>query len=201
MSQRETTAAPGADEALDASVTGTESASADRDAVLTRLMADHGAAVYGYCVRVLRDRVLAEDVLQQVFLEVHRDLDRFEGRSHIRSWLFGIASHRCQDAIKSRRRRERRFTTDDQAVALAVDTTADPRQPLDVARANQALDDCLGQLSTETRSAVLLRFHAAMSYEEMAEPLGEKADTLRARVCRALPVLRRCLEAKGLDGD
>jgi len=140
-------------------------------------------------------------VLQQTFIEAHRDLDGFKGRSAIRTWLLGIASHRCQDAIKARRRRQRRFDVDDDAVAAAVDPLADPRTPLERARIHQALDDCLGELASETRTAVLLRFQTGMSYEQMAEAVDDKADTLRARVCRALPVLKRCLEAKGWDGD
>lgn len=173
----------------------------DREAVLTRLMTDHGEAVYALCVRILRDRTLAEDVLQQTFIEAHRDLDRFQGRSSVRTWLLGIASHRCQDAIKSLRRRQRRFETDDSAMATAADPTADPVSPIERARIQRALEDCLSELSSETRSAVLLRFQSGMSYEHMAEVVGDKADTVRARVCRALPLLRRCLEGKGWDGD
>lgn len=173
----------------------------DRRTVLASLMTAHGDVVYAFCVRILRDRGLAEDVLQQVFLEVHRDLDRFQGRSTVRSWLLGIAAHRCHDAIKARRRRDARLYSDDQAITNSVDPTAGPGDRLERARLAAALEDCLASLSADSRTAVLLRFQAGMSYEEMAASLTAKSDTLHARVTRALPVLRRCLEGKGWDGE
>jgi RNA polymerase sigma-70 factor (ECF subfamily) len=164
------------------------------------LVEEHGPAVYSMCARILRDRVLAEDILQQVFLEAHRDLERFQGQSSIRTWLIGIAMHRCQDAIKARRRREQRFQADERAIDDAVDLTADPRAPLEKERVNKALGECLDELSIESRAAVLMRFHVGMSYEDMAGSVGDKPDTLRARVVRALPLVRRCLERKGWTG-
>ena len=171
----------------------------DRSMVVRQLMTDHGDAVFGICVRILRDRVLAEDVQQQVFLEAHRDLARFEGRSTLRAWLFGITTHRCQDAIKMRRRRERRFHNDDQAVRKLVDPAADPHVELDRSRVTRALDDCLAELSVENRTAILLRFQLGMSYEEMASALRTRPDTLHARVSRGLRLLRRLLETRGWD--
>jgi RNA polymerase sigma-70 factor, ECF subfamily len=168
---------------------------------LRRLMTEHGGAVYAMCVRILRDRALAEDVLQRVFLEAHRDLDRFQGRSTIRTWLIGIATHRCQDEIKARRRREKRFQTDEHAVINAPDPNSDVDGPLDRARVGKALEDCLDELSGESRAAVLLRFHAGMSYEKMGETVGDNPGTLRKRVIRALPLVRRCLESKGWSGE
>jgi hypothetical protein len=53
----------------------------DRKGAITALMDQHGAAVFNFCSRFLLDRALAEDVLQQVFLHAHRDIERFEGRS------------------------------------------------------------------------------------------------------------------------
>ena len=66
-------------------------------------MRAHGDAVLGFCIRVLRDRDLAEEMRQQTFLEAFRDFDRFQERSSRRAWLFGIASHRCLDALRKRR--------------------------------------------------------------------------------------------------
>jgi RNA polymerase sigma-70 factor (ECF subfamily) len=173
----------------------------DRRTVLARLMSEHGDTVYGLCIRILRDQTLAEDVLQQVFVEAYRDLQRFEGRSTMKTWLLAIAGHRCQDAIKARRRRDKRFLTDENAVANVADPTPDAHSRLDHARSMQALEDCIATLSAESRTAVLLRFQAGMSYEEMSAALVAKADTLHARVTRAMPVLRRCLEAKGWIGE
>src|SRR5690349_13907932 len=65
----------------------------DRKGAITALMDQHGPTVFNFCSRFLLDRVLAEDVLQQVFLHAYRDIDRFEGRSSPRTWLLRIAVH------------------------------------------------------------------------------------------------------------
>jgi RNA polymerase sigma-70 factor (ECF subfamily) len=169
----------------------------DRKAAIAALIDAHGDAVYGFCVRMLGDRVVAEDVAQQVFLEAHRDIDRFERRSSLATWLKGIANHRCRDAIKSRRRREQRLQQDDIAALHVVDPAATPTERVERAQLFAALEGCLQELSTDVRMAVVLRFQSGMTYDEMAEVLYAKPDALHARVSRALPVLRRCLESKG----
>jgi RNA polymerase sigma factor (sigma-70 family) len=169
----------------------------DRRGAITALVDAHGEAVFGFCVRVLRDRSLAEDVLQRVFLEAYRDIARFQVHSTFPAWLFGIASHRCQDALRSQRRRLHRIESNTQAAARFADPCAASSEQLERARIIAALEDCLQGLSEEARIAVLLRFQQGTSYEEMSELLETKPNTLRVRVARALPALKRCLEAKG----
>src|SRR5262249_44019794 len=76
----------------------------DVSAALRRLIQRYGDAVHRYCREALRDAALADDVHQQVFIEVFRDLPRFAGRAPVRIWLFAIARHRALDAIKARAR-------------------------------------------------------------------------------------------------
>ena len=173
----------------------------DRRATIAELMRAHGDAVLGYCLRVMRDRALAEEVVQQVFLEAYRDLDRFEGRSSPRSWLYGIASHRCLDALKSQQRRSKLIENNEQAVLDFEDPGAGPLEHVDGARLTAALEGCLARLSPDIRATVLLRFQTECTYEELAALLAAAADTLQVRVARALPILRRCLEKKGWTGE
>ena len=167
----------------------------DRKTAVSLLMDLHGEAVFGLCLRVLRDRALAEDVLQQVFLEAYRDIDRFQGRSSFRTWLDRIASHRCYDAIRSRDRREQIMDSD--AEIDSADPVAPIAQRLERSELIAALEECLTGLSDEVRMTVLLRFQSEMTYDEMSAVLGARSDALHARVSRALPALKRCLEAKG----
>jgi RNA polymerase sigma-70 factor, ECF subfamily len=176
-------------------------AAGDRKAALAAMMDAHGRAVFGFCVRVLRDRALAEDVLQRVFLDAYRDLERFQGRSAVAAWLIGIAGHRCQDALKAQRRRLQRLEPDDDALVRIADPGPPPSADVERSRIIAALGDCLAGLSGETRTAILMRFQHGKSYEELSRLLGEKPNTLHARVSRALPLLRRCLEDKGWDDD
>ncbi len=173
----------------------------DRKGAIAALMDAHGDAVFGFCLRILGERALAEDVLQQVFLEAYRDIDRFEGRSPLSAWLTGIAHHRCQDAINARRRRLRSIELDPQAANDVAAPDATPTERLERTRLVAALEECLNALPYEVRRTVLLRFHSGLSYAEMSALLGVKADTLHARVARALPALKRCLERKGWSDE
>jgi RNA polymerase sigma-70 factor (ECF subfamily) len=157
------------------------------------LMERHGAAAYRYCHAALHDAALAADVHQQVFVEAFRDLPRFARRSAVRVWLFAIARHRVLDAAKRRR-------TAQHYLALAAETDApdpgpSPAESIDDARLRAALAVGLAELPAKVRVAVLLRYQQGFTYTEMAAICGERATALCARVERALPVLRRCIEA------
>jgi RNA polymerase sigma factor (sigma-70 family) len=157
-------------------------------AALCRVMARHGAAVYRYCYGALRDAALAEDVQQHVFIEAHRDLPRFSGRSTVRTWLFAIARHRVLDAAKARRRAHARVELD--SCADAPDPRATPGELLDDHRLRELLAACIDELDESVRTALLLRYQQGFTFEQMAEICGEKAGTLQVRVARALPILR-----------
>lgn len=174
---------------------------ADRRAAVVDLMRAHGDAVLGFCVRVLGDHQLAEEVRQQTFLEAFRDFDRVQDRSSLRAWLFGIASHRCLDALRNRQRRSKWIENDDQVVINTHDPGSGPSEQVAHAQLTSVLEDCLAALSPEVRMTVLVRFQTELTYEELAVRLATRADALQMRVTRALAKLRRCLETKGVHGD
>ena len=168
----------------------------DHDAALRILMDAHGTAVYRYCRQLTGDAEVAEEVQQMTFVQAYEGFERFAGRSSLKTWLFSIARHRCLDALKIRRRRWRRFQ---QTETLPEDP--DPRVDTESRLVGGALQNnlsaCLDQLRPPIRDAVLLRFQEGFSYVEMEHASGERAPTLQARVARAMPMLRRCLEARG----
>lgn len=164
------------------------------DAALRLLMKRHGNAVYRYCCEGLRDATLSEDVHQRIFTEAYRDCRRFAGRSTVRAWLFGIARHRVLDAAKLRRRHQGPLEQGDLHDVPDLRPGADER--IDDARLIEALRRCLQRLDEHIRAAVLLRFQQGLTFEEMAEACGQKPGTLQARVTRALPVLRDCIESE-----
>jgi len=167
-------------------------ANGDMTGALRRLMQRHGTAVYRYCREALRDATLADDVHQQVFVEAHRDLRKFNGRSTVRTWLFAIARHRVLDAAKARRRAQAHVDTGD--AAAAPDPRPLPSDAIDDARLRDALFACLEALHEQVRTALLLRFQQGFTFEEMAVVCRERPGTLQARVTRALPIVRACIE-------
>jgi RNA polymerase sigma factor (sigma-70 family) len=170
----------------------------DRDRALDLLMHAYGRSLHSYCRQMLPDADLADEVHQMTFVQAYEGLFRFARRSSLRTWLFGIAHHRCLDTLKITRRRERRFELraelpDQPApVGTAEDRLTALSRVRDLAR-------CLRELAPRVRDAVLLRYQQGITYDEMARLCGERPATLQARVARSLPVLRRCLEREGGD--
>lgn len=166
----------------------------DLDGAITLLMRAFGDDLYRHCRQVLGDACLADDVHQTVFVEAYRDLPRFAGRSSLRTWLYGIARHRCLDALKATRRFRLRFSLGSALPERADERAAADERLVDRAR-RQALERGLARLAPKARIALLLRYQEGLSYEEMAGISGERAKTLQARVARAVLRLRKYLEA------
>lgn len=169
-------------------------AKGDMTGALRLLMKRYGTAVYRYCREALRDATLADDVQQQVFIELFRDLPKFRRQSSVRTWLFAIAHHRVLDAVKARRRVQSRVEAE--GVADMPDPHPPPGDRIDDARLYEALVACLQELPEPLRAALLLRFQQGFTFDEMAKVCGRKSGTLQAQVTRALPDLRDCIERR-----
>lgn len=169
-------------------------AGGDRQRAFDLLMSRYGDQVYRYALAMTGEAQLAEEVRQQVFVEAYRDLPRFAGRSPVRAWLLGIVRHRCLDALKATRRWGLRYKNE-----LSRDHELDDTElgdQLDRSRTARLLADCLATLAPAAREAVVLRYQQELSYDEVAEITGDRPGTLQQRVSRALPVLRKCIEAR-----
>ena len=160
-------------------------------------MATYGKAILGYCVRMVHDEAMANDMLQQTFLQAYRDLDRFEGRASVRTWLISIAHNRCLDALKHNQRLKQRIEPNEQAMLEHIEPAATAGERLDRARLLARLEQCVRLLPDSMRATVLERYVTGCTYDELEQTLGASANTLQARVARALRRLKDCLEKHG----
>jgi RNA polymerase sigma-70 factor (ECF subfamily) len=158
-----------------------------RTAAYQELVKRHSAAVFRRAYRLLGSRADAEDVVQEVFLNVFRAIPRVDVRGRFVHWLNSItlnASLRLLD----RRRRE----------ALQLhQTTAQAGSESDP-MLRRSLAEALDLLPPQTRVAIVLRFVDGHSYVEIARMTGEKESTVKMRVARGM---RRVREQLGLDED
>jgi RNA polymerase sigma-70 factor, ECF subfamily len=168
----------------------------DLDLVIRMMMDRYGEAVFRFCCSRLRNDAAAEDVNQNIFIQAHRDLCSFAGRSTLRAWLFAIARHRVLDALKGNKISANSDPIDEWHSLSIADQRPDASERIDDIRLVNALRECLETLPEPILSSVLLRYQQGLSFEEMAQMNGDKPGTLRARVARALPRLRRCIEYK-----
>jgi RNA polymerase sigma-70 factor (ECF subfamily) len=167
----------------------------DHKQVITILMRTHGEAVFAYCREMIRDEDVLDDLLQTIFVQAYDGLPRFQRRSTFKTWLFGIARHRCLDELKGLRRRAKRWLP---WSSQRRESAAPPAPDDDDTRTREsALEDCLAGLSPELRDLVIQRFRHALSYEEIAGLTARTPGALRVRLYRALSALRGCLVKKG----
>lgn len=166
----------------------------DVRAALAELVGLYRDPLYGFCRELTRDDAMADDALQTTFVQAYRDLPRFSPRASLRAWLYAIARNRCLDALKAARRQRARFEVIDGEAGADAAPGADRR--LEDREIEAALEHCLGKLAPQVRTAVLLRYQEGFSYKDMAAVSRERPATLQARVARAMPVLRRCIERR-----
>ena len=137
-----------------------------------------------------------EDVLSETFLQVARDIARFEGEEDgFRSWVFTIAHHRLIDARRHSTRRP-------------VELSAEPPEP--PVRADDAAEEALARIGTEEvrrilaalsedqRVVLTLRFVADMSIEDVAKAVGKRPGAVKALQRRGLAAVKRLLSGKAV---
>jgi len=160
---------------------------------LTILMTTYGARIVAFALRILRDRGLAEDVRQHVFIDAYRRFDTFEGRSSLWSWLCRIAYHRCIDQLRSRRNQE----VTDFDVLNELGGSSEPVMDVDRLAKRRVIERCLGKLPELMRTQVLMRYFLGLSYDEVSEVVGGTPGAVQVRISRILPRLRQCLAGSG----
>src|SRR6202167_6218401 len=119
------------------------------------LFARHHVRVYRYVLRVLRDEMAAEDVIGDVFLDVWRQADRFEGRSAVSTWLLAIARFKALSSMRRRPDEE----LDEEAAGAIEDASDTPEVSLQKKDKSGLLRKCLEQLSREHREVIYIVYY------------------------------------------
>jgi RNA polymerase sigma-70 factor (ECF subfamily) len=158
---------------------------------LAELYDRHGRVAFGLALRVLRDRNLAEDAVQEAFLAVWRTAGSFvPERAKASTWILMLVHRRAVDAV----RREARRPTDpleNAAEDMSDDSAAeDALRSLERTRVREAL----AQLPDPQREAIELAFYAGFTQSELSERLGVPLGTIKSRVFTGLARLRDLLE-------
>ncbi|WP_296579729.1 sigma-70 family RNA polymerase sigma factor [Phreatobacter sp.] len=169
-------------------------AKGDRLAFRT-LYARHNVRVFRFILRFIKDEGQAEDLIGEVFLDVWRQADRFEGRSSVSTWILGMARFK---ALSSLRKTTEAELDDDQAAAIAddADTPETVSQKLDKAK---AIRRCIDQLSPEHREIVDLVYYQEKSISEVAEIVGIPENTVKTRMFYARKRLQELMQSAGVD--
>jgi RNA polymerase sigma-70 factor (ECF subfamily) len=142
------------------------------------LFARYRTSIYRWLLRFVGSEALAEDLLSEVFLDVWRQADRFEGRSSVSTWLMSIARYKALSARRARREDE----LTDEIEATIADTCYDPEAALEEKNRGELLRHALTHLSREHREIIDLVYYHERSIVECAEIIGIPPATVKTRM-------------------
>jgi RNA polymerase sigma-70 factor, ECF subfamily len=152
----------------------------------TELVKDHQSMVFSLAYHYLHDRSLAEEVAQDVFLQLHRNLGSIESPAHAVNWLRKVAAHRSIDVARRRKLRPQ----------ISLEEAPEPSVP--ASQADPVLSGKLRQLVAslpeKARMVVVLRYQEDLGPDEIARVMGIPSGTVKSQLQRALAMLREKLE-------
>lgn len=138
--------------------------------------------VFSIAFRFLRDRAVAEELAQDVFLKLYRELPRLESAAHVKFWLRKVITHRAMDYARGARYR-REMAMEELPEPAATATTSDPLM-------EAALRKLVASLPDEARMVIVLRYMEDMEPQEIADALDLPLGTVKSRLSRSLALLR-----------
>jgi len=156
----------------------------------------HSRAVYGLVLRILQQAGTAEEVVQDVFLQVWRNAARYDvSRGPFVPWLLTLARHRALDTLRLKSERQRR--REDQAEELPPVVAAPPQfeKQLDEKRRAEKVRTLMSFLNPQQRKAIELAYFEGLSHSEIAAALKEPLGTVKSWIRNGLLRLKEGLQA------
>lgn len=148
-----------------------------------QIVDQHQAMVFSLALRMTGDRGLAEEIAQDVFLEMDEHLGRIESAEHARAWLRSVTMSRSTDALRRRRvRRMDLWVELDEQHGMPVEERTSPL--------SARLEQLLTTLPDAQKAVLILRYQEDMLPEEIASALQTPVATVKSQLQRGLKLLR-----------
>ena len=158
----------------------------------------HAGEMFGFAVKSLRDRGLAEEAVQETFVRAWRFGDRFDPQlGTVRAWLFAILRHVVIDIARARAIWPE--PSSDAAIDRASEGAVSPEDRLEQALLAWQIEEALRRIGEDHRHVVIETYYRRRPYAEVAAELGIPEGTVKSRVYYALRALRLALEEMGWD--
>jgi len=159
------------------------------------LFARYNRRIYYFVLKLISDEALAEDLVNEVFIEVWRSARRFKGNSQVSTWILSIARFRTISLLRRRRDDE----LDDAVAAALPDQADDPEIAVQKKDRVAILRKCMSHLSRTHREIITLAYYQDKSVGELAEILGVPPNTVKTRMFNARKRMSKLLQEVGVD--
>lgn len=166
--------------------------------VFTTLVKRYQSRVFSIAFRLLNNSEEAEEIVQDTFVRVHQNLDKFRADAVFASWLFRITHNLCMDALRQRLRKKsssvvsfdpQSTVAEDEGhkglstpMTQIADETPNPSQSLDMSEQTNMVEKSLNELPEAQKMVLILHDLQGFSYVEVAEIVGTSVGTVRSRL-------------------
>ena len=151
-------------------------------AEFAEIVREHQAMVFSIAYHFLHDRAAAEELAQDVFLQLYRSFGELESPGHVTHWLRRVASNRCIDQCRRQKLMPR----------IGLDQVAEPASPAvePDPMLSRTLRQLVASLPEKWRALIVLKYQEDLENEEIARTLGMPVGTVKSQISRALDFLR-----------
>ncbi len=165
---------------------------ADRSRAFEAAVHEHQSMVFSVAYHFLQDHAAAEELAQEVFLELHKHWDEIESKEHRLYWLRKVASRRCVDHARRRKLRNH-ASLEDVPEPFTLMPATDPVL-------KRYIEQLLEKLQETPRMIVILRYQEGLEPAEIADLLDMPVATVKSHLQRALALLRKKLSFATREG-
>lgn len=176
--------------------------SGDRDA-FNILVEAFQRQVINLAYGMLSNEEDASDAAQEVFIKIYRNIDRFEEKSSLSTWIYRITSNVCKDFLRKRTRTIQSVSIyegddddDDDRPMEIKDNSPTPQEHLEMTETQIEVRRALDELPTEYKSVIVMYDLENLSYEEISKVLECPVGTIKSRLNRARKALKKNLSEK-----
>ena len=147
--------------------------------------------VYGYLLKMVKSRSLADDIMQEAYVKIWLAASKYDAnRGTVIAWIYTLARYQALDALQKQQKQSDRDTHLDQLGETSEELETQFSSVFDEADIYQ----CMQQLAASQRTGIFAAFYHGWTYNELAERLTLPLGTIKSRVRRGLALLRECLE-------
>ncbi|GAA0343490.1 sigma-70 family RNA polymerase sigma factor [Bacillus carboniphilus] len=169
----------------------------NKDELLEWLMKEYGQSITRIAFTYTRERQLAEDIAQEVFIKCYQKLDEFRHESTYKTWLYRITVNHCKDKVRSWSFRNIIFSD---ILPTKANVTETPESKFINFENNRVLSEHIMSLPIKYREVIILYYYEEFSYNEISDLLQIKLPAIKSRLHRARLLLKSKLEGSMTNG-
>ncbi len=159
------------------------------------LFARYNVRIYRFVLRLVRNEAIAEELTNEVFLDVWRQAGRYEGRSAVSTWVLAIAHNKAVSLL----RKKTDEGLDDEMVVGLQDESDTPEITAQKKSKGEVMRSCIEKLSDEHREVIDLVYYHEKSVREVSEITGVPESTVKTRMFYARKQLSETMKKAGID--